>query len=157
MITWANSWIVIDSPYKWISLIFMAIPMMAILVKNGKNHMKGEFVKSENSPYLSFLWFSLKNDHLGLKMKILKFLGIEPNHLFLHKPVFRPPKISLNDFDFSISVLFISESTIFAEFPIIPLWKWRLLWIAYIHNFIMVRVSLNPDHLILISMSNSDK
>ena len=31
--------------------------------------------KSGNSPYLSFLWFSLKNDNFGLKMKISKFLG----------------------------------------------------------------------------------
>ena len=34
--------------------------------------------KSKNSPYLSFLWFSLKNVNLGSKMKILKFLGIKP-------------------------------------------------------------------------------
>ena len=27
---------------------------------------------------LSFLWFTLKNENLGLKMKVLKFLEIEP-------------------------------------------------------------------------------
>ena len=32
----------------------------------------------ENSSMLSFLWFTLKKVNLGLKMKILKFLGIQP-------------------------------------------------------------------------------
>ena len=31
------------------------------------------------SPLLSFLWFSLKNDNFDLQMKILRFLGIQPN------------------------------------------------------------------------------
>ena len=42
--------------------------------------------------------------------------------LNFYKPDFGLPKISLNDFDFSISVSSISESTIFAEFLLIPLW-----------------------------------
>jgi len=29
---------------------------------------------------LSFLWLSLENDNLGVKMKILKFLGIQPKY-----------------------------------------------------------------------------
>ena len=38
------------------------------------------FVKSGNSPLLSFNYFSLKNDNLGLKLKILKFLWIQPKY-----------------------------------------------------------------------------
>ena len=39
----------------------------------------GEFLKIlETALDLSFVWFCLKNDNLGLKMKILKFLGIQP-------------------------------------------------------------------------------
>ena len=33
-----------------------------------------------NSPLLSFLWFLIKNAKLGLKMKVLKFIGIYPNY-----------------------------------------------------------------------------
>ena len=43
---------------------------------NFKNRI--EFVKIQKFILVSFLWFSLKNDILGLKMKILKFLGIQP-------------------------------------------------------------------------------
>ena len=53
---------------------------MANFAKIKKSYtVQGKFVKSKNSSLLSFLWFSLKNDNLGLKMKILKFLGIQPN------------------------------------------------------------------------------
>ena len=48
---------------------------------------KGAFVnKSENSPKFLFLGFLLKNDNFDLKMKILKFLGIQSNSkLFIRK------------------------------------------------------------------------
>ena len=35
-------------------------------------------IRKKNRESLSFSWFSLKNDNLGMKLKILKFLGILP-------------------------------------------------------------------------------
>ena len=58
----------------------MFISIMAISIKNLKNHIQTEFVKSINSPLLSVFWFSLEIDNLDFKMKILKFLGIQPPH-----------------------------------------------------------------------------
>ena len=46
---------------------------MAIFVENFKTEI---FLDFTSSSYLSF--FCIKNDNLGLKMKILKFLGIQP-------------------------------------------------------------------------------
>ena len=54
----------------------MAIPMMAFNVKNFEK--KVNLWKSGMDPSYNFHDFSHKNDNLGLKMKVLKFLGIHP-------------------------------------------------------------------------------
>ena len=41
--------------------------------------IKGEFVKIENFPLVIIFFDFLNNDNLGLKMNVLKFLGIQPN------------------------------------------------------------------------------
>ena len=58
----------------------MAIPMMAFNVKNFEK--KVNLWKSGMDPSYNFHDFSHKNDNLGLKMKVLKFLGIHPNFMF---------------------------------------------------------------------------
>ena len=40
--------------------------------------MKGELVKNRELALVSISWFSLKNDNLDFKMKIVKFRGIQP-------------------------------------------------------------------------------
>ena len=48
---------------------------------NRKNHIKGEFLKiREFSLVIRFVTFPLKNVSFGLKMKVLKFHGIQPNY-----------------------------------------------------------------------------
>ena len=43
--------------------------------------------ESENTPWFHFYNFSSKNVNLGLKIKILKFLGIQPIHIHLSTPI----------------------------------------------------------------------
>jgi len=50
----------------------MVIVEMAIFRKIAKIKYRTNPKKSGNSLKLSFLWFSIKNDNLGLKMKVLK-------------------------------------------------------------------------------------
>lgn len=59
----------------------MAIPIMTIFVKIFKNHIQAEFVKNrEFTPVIIFFLFFTKNDNLGPKMKVLKFLGMHTNY-----------------------------------------------------------------------------
>ena len=54
---------------------------MAIFREIAKFIYRVDSWKSENSLLLWLLWFSLKNDNLGLKIfEILKFLGIQPKY-----------------------------------------------------------------------------
>ena len=46
--------------------------------------MQGEFVKIEEFTLVIIFVIFLQNDNLGLKMKVLKFLGIQPNHELLN-------------------------------------------------------------------------
>ena len=55
---------------------------MAIFGENFKNHIKGEFVKIKEVTLVIILWLSFKNVKTGLKMKILKFLGIQAKCIF---------------------------------------------------------------------------
>ena len=57
---------------------FLTIPTMAILVKNFKNHIKGEFVKIRDF-ILVIIFCDFRQKWLfRLVMKIFKFLGIHP-------------------------------------------------------------------------------
>ena len=60
---------------------------MSLLIQNHKNDNQGEFRRFswKANPIIALfekkkLKKILKNDILGFEMKILKFLGIEPNH-----------------------------------------------------------------------------
>ena len=82
MIIRMNVRILTNSPYIRISLIFWKCPFrvefpMVLFVKIFRNHIYGEFVPGEFALVIIF-WFSLRNNNLGLKMKILKFLEIQP-------------------------------------------------------------------------------
>ena len=55
----------------------MAIPIMAIFVKKFQNHIKVEFLNSQE--FTLVIICVVKNDNLGLEMKFLKVLGIKPN------------------------------------------------------------------------------
>ena len=57
--------------------IFVAIPMMAGFV-SFLNHIKVESVQIQDFTLVIIFDIFLKNDDLDFKMKILKFLGIQP-------------------------------------------------------------------------------
>jgi len=69
MITRMKFRIFTNSPYR---TLYMTVKW------NGHFHILGE--NPGIQPCYHFYDFSLKNDNLGLKIKNLKFLGIEPTH-----------------------------------------------------------------------------
>ena len=77
-----------DAPPFIIFAIFlkMAIPIMDIFVKNFETHIQGPLggIRNNSRIYLKYHFcdLSLKNNNLGFKMKILKFLGIRPSYDF---------------------------------------------------------------------------
>ena len=58
------------------------ILIMATFVKNFINNIKDKLVKIREFNFvIIFDNFSLKNDNFGLKIKLLKFLGIHPTYV----------------------------------------------------------------------------
>ena len=69
--------------YIWILQIFWKWIFRQISENfKSKNIYRLNLLKSVNSSKLSFLWFFLENDILGFKMKIWKFVGIKPIHIW---------------------------------------------------------------------------
>ena len=58
------------------NFLIMIIPIMAFFMKNFENHFKGGFIKIRK--FILVIIFVIFDD-LDLKIKISKFLGIEPN------------------------------------------------------------------------------
>ena len=70
MIAWVN----------FANFLKMTILMMAIYVKNLKNHIWSKFRRNPETPLVIIYVISLKNDNLGWKLKFLKFRGNQPTY-----------------------------------------------------------------------------
>ena len=71
-----NSKIFVNSPNNFRN--FPEILIIAIYVKNFQNYIQGDFIKIREYTQVIILRFSLKYENTALKMKALKFQGIQP-------------------------------------------------------------------------------
>ena len=70
-----NFWILTNSSYIWFLNFFMKMVIIGIIVlrKIAKFIFRVNWSKSWNQLYLSFFWFFLENDNLGLKWRFWNF------------------------------------------------------------------------------------